>query len=114
MQRHVRGVEQADPAYETHARISRVAAGRARGGIVIEVHGLADSSEFKKAWLELGVGSDPKRWTRVAKVKRRAQPGLLGTIPAKAFKQAGPHAIRLRLATKHHGTKEAWGSIDIQ
>ena len=105
---------QADPAYETRTRISRVAAARTRGGIVIEVHGLADSSEFKKAWLELGVGSHPKRWTRVTKVKRRDQNGLLGTIPAKAFKQAGPHAIRLRLATKHHGTKEAWGSIDIQ
>ena len=105
---------QADPAYETLVRISRVGPVGRRGGIVIELSGVADSTDFKKAWLELGYGANPKKWRRVGKVKRTAEDGLLGAVEAKHFKQAGTHSIRVRLATRKHGIKEAWCNIDIE
>jgi len=104
----------ADPDYETRARISTVSAVKGRGGTAIELTGVADSTDFKKAWLELGQGALPTQWRRVAKVKRRANEGVLGSIEAREFKQTGTHSIRLMVATKAHGTHEAWSSIAIQ
>jgi len=105
---------EADPNYYTIARINKIAPAKKKGKLVIEVYGTARSSEFKKAWVELGFGEHPKKWKKVGKIRKEVKENILAEITSKEFKKKGKWSVRVVVKTKKHGTKEGWGNLNIQ
>lgn len=106
---------QADPDYYTIARIGEIAPAQIDGRVVIQVHGSSNSSDYKDAWVELGFGEEPKKWTKVSEsVPNGIRHGVLTSIDAKHITRPGKWTIRLVVKTGKNGNKEARGSLDIE
>ena len=105
----------ADPDYYTFAKINSITPVQREGALVVQVHGSADSSELREAWLELGHGKSPSKWKKVAKIpKVGIREGVLAELSPQEFNKGGTWSVRVMVKTKKHGTKEGWGTMDIQ
>jgi subtilisin family serine protease len=105
----------ADPDYYTIAKISKIAPARKEGKLLIEVYGHAESSDFDSAWVELGLGEKPGEWKKAGKeIGKNVKEGLLAEITPDVFTKGGKWSLRLIVKTKNHGTREAWGSLNIK
>ncbi|HED12808.1 MAG TPA: hypothetical protein ENI62_04015 [Gammaproteobacteria bacterium] len=104
----------ADPEFQVRASLASLTRSSLRGKPAIVVSGTAESSDFDSARLELGAGSNPKSWRRIATpITEPVTDGPLGVIPATAFSHAGTWTIRLVLQTSHHGIRESRGQLHL-
>ncbi len=103
----------ADPEYYLLALIKKVQAVQEKDKVYLEVLGTADSSNFKKARIDLGKGEEPKKWKKVAVVKKPVSQGRLGLIPATEFKKSGKWTLRLQARDKKGKVRESRASVDI-
>ena len=104
----------ADPDYETRVRVSTIAPAQVDGAVVVQVSGAADSTDFRKATVELGFGAEPKKWSTVETLSKPVKNGVLANISTSNFNQRGKWSVRVTVVTKRHGEREARGDIDIQ
>ncbi len=103
----------ADPDYYLLALIKKVHAVQKDGEVYLEVLGTADSNVFKKARIDLGKGEEPKKWKKVAVVKKPVSQGRLALIPATKFKKSGKWTLRLQARDKKGKVRESRASVDI-
>jgi subtilisin family serine protease len=86
--------------YALLAGISRVEVVQKTGAQTVRVRGLADANDFKAARIEVGVGDAPTTWTVIGPAKQSSDAdGVLGDIPATAFK--GSPIWQIRLVVSH-------------
>ena len=94
--------------YRLLAGISRVQVVQKGGQPAVRVHGIADANDFQSAFIEIGPGENPAKWTRVGAVRRNAGPdAVLGDIPGTAFKGSQAWQIRVVVTHKNGSTREA-------
>jgi subtilisin family serine protease len=94
--------------YRLLAGISRVQVVQKGGQPAVRVHGIADANDFQSAFIEIGPGENPAKWTRVGEVRRNAGPdAVLGDIPGTAFKGSQAWQIRVVVTHKDGSTREA-------
>ena len=90
------------------AGIARVEVVNKGGAQVVRVRGLADANAFKGARLEIGAGEAPTTWTVIGPAKQSTEAdGVLGEIPASAFKGAAVWQVRLVVSHGSGPTREA-------
>ncbi len=94
--------------YRLLAGISRVEVVQKGGQPAVRVHGTADANAFKSAFIEVGAGENPGKWTRVGAVRRNAGPdAVLGDVPGKALRSAKLWQIRVVVEHKNGAVREA-------
>jgi subtilisin family serine protease len=94
--------------YVLFAGISRVEVVQKAGQPAVRVHGTADANALKGAFLEVGAGDDPAKWTRIGPAQKSGgADGVLGDIPSAALK--GAKQWQIRIIVEHNGgaTREA-------
>ena len=104
----------ADPEYYLLALIKKVKAVQEKDKVYLEVLGTADSNDFKKARIDLGKGEEPKKWKKVAVVKKPVSQGRLALIPATEFKASGKWTLRLQASDKKGKVRESRATVDIE
>ncbi|MCR9277103.1 MAG: S8 family serine peptidase [Pseudomonadaceae bacterium] len=107
---------EADPGSYTLARIDRVAATAIDGQPALAVFGVADSSAFRGASIEIRRGQSD-RWRSVATVKRMPvasddAPAQLAALPAALF--SGSTQWQLRLLVESRGLPERSAMFELQ
>jgi subtilisin family serine protease len=105
----------ADPEFFIETRIHDVKAVQKDNRVLLEITGTADANKFKKAWIEIGEGENPKKWKRVSdNIKKPVLEGVLASIPAEKFK--GADQWRLKLVAEHENgrTREARFDLELQ
>lgn len=94
--------------YRLLAGISRVQVLQKGGQPAVRVHGIADANDFQSAFIEIGPGENPAKWTRVGAVRRSAGPdGVLGDVPGTKFKGSQLWQIRVVVTHKDGSMREA-------
>jgi subtilisin family serine protease len=94
--------------YRLLAGIGRVEVVQKGGQPAVRVHGIADANDFQSAFVEIGPGENPAKWTRVGAVRRTAGPdAALGDIPGTAFKGSQLWQIRVVVTHKDGSSREA-------
>jgi hypothetical protein len=94
----------ADPEFFLEARILGVWVVEKDGEPFLRVFGTADADAFRKAWIEIGSGKNPRRWKAVSKtVTRPVRDSVLDDLSADNFAGAGQWT--LRLVTEHQNGK---------
>ncbi len=100
--------------YALLAGISRVEVAQKGGAQVVRVRGLADANAFKGARIEIGQGDAPTTWTVIGPAKQSSDAdGVLGEIPASAFKGAATWQIRLVVSHGNGATREARYKLNL-
>ncbi|MGO9700862.1 MAG: S8 family serine peptidase [Xanthobacteraceae bacterium] len=93
--------------YALLAGISRVEVIQKGGAQTVRVRGLADANAFKSARIEVGAGDAPTTWTVVGAAKQSSETdGVLGEIPAAAFKGSPVWQIRLVVSHRNGASRE--------
>lgn len=111
---NVRSAMSADPDYETRVRVAAIQPAQVDGGVVVQVIGAAYSTDFKKAWIELGEGATPSKWKKVARINTAVREGVLANLAPADFSARGKWTVKVVVVTRKHGEREARGNIDIQ
>ena len=94
--------------YSLLAGVSRVEVIQKGGAQVVRVRGLADANAFKGARIEIGAGDAPTTWNVIGAAKQSSDPdGVLGEIPAAAFKGSAVWQIRLVVSHGNGASREA-------
>jgi subtilisin family serine protease len=94
--------------YALLAGISRVEVVQKGGSQIVRVRGLADANAFKAARIEVGAGDSPTTWTVIGPAKQSPEAdGVLGEIPAAAFKGSSVWQVRLVVSHGNGATREA-------
>jgi subtilisin family serine protease len=90
------------------ASINRVEVVQKGGTQSVRVHGLSDANAFKSARIEIGAGESPTTWTVIGPAKQSSDSdGVLGEIPAVAFKGSAVWQVRLVVSHSNGSTREA-------
>jgi subtilisin family serine protease len=93
--------------YALLAGISRVEVIQKGGAQTVRVRGQAEANDFKSARIEVGSGHAPTTWTVIGSAKPSSESdGVLGEIPATAFKGATVWQIRLVVSHGNGASRE--------
>ena len=94
-----------DPEFFVAAHIEGVSVVQKDGAPHVRVTGSADADRFDRAWIEIGAGENPKKWTKVSrKIKKPVRNGTLDDLEAKHF--GGAKQWTLRVITRHKNGKQ--------
>ncbi len=94
----------ADPAYFVDARLTDVGLVERGGQNFLQPLGTASANRFKRAWIEIGQGVDPKKWVKAsAEMKKGVTEGALALVDVQHFKSGGDWT--LKLVVEHHSGK---------
>ncbi len=105
----------ADPAYYVDSEIEGVQAVQTPQGLQLQVSGKAVADQFKRAWLELGVGENPVQWKRVSGVlKQPVEQGVLLNIPVEMVQGVSQWTIRLVTEHKNGSQRENRYNLKLQ
>ena len=111
----VRSAIAADPDYFVFAKIASIAPVQTGDSLMIRVRGTAASSELSEAWVELGFGENPTAWKKVGtNIAASITEGILTDIATDEFDRRGKWVVRVVVKTEREGTREGWGSLNIQ
>jgi subtilisin family serine protease len=101
--------------YFLFAGISRVEVVQKGGQPAVRVRGTADANAFKSAFLEVGAGETPDKWTRIGPAQKVSYAdGLLGDIPSEALKGAKQWQIRILVEHNDGATREARFKLSLR
>lgn len=100
-----------DPAFRIDASIDGLEVVQGESGPVVRVTGVAGADRFASARLEVGRGESPTAFTPVAEASQAS--GVLGDIPAEAFRGAAVWTVRLVVAHAGGRTREARYVLDV-
>jgi len=90
----------ADPNFFVEARINGVSVVQVDGQPHLQIDGIVNANQFKRAWIEIGAGENPQEWEKVAgDFTTPAKSGALARIAARKF--AGAKTWVLKLVTEH-------------
>jgi hypothetical protein len=75
-----------EPGFFVTAVITGVEPVETEAGTVLHIKGTIDSDGFKRAWMQIGAGTDPGAWKYVGQKRKYAiQDGVLGVVPLTEF-----------------------------
>ena len=78
-----------DPDFFVTADITGVELVDADGAQILQIKGTIDADKFKRAWMQIGSGSNPETWKFVGqKRKYPIRDGVLGYVPLAEFSGA--------------------------
>ncbi len=97
----------ADPKFFLDAVITGVAVAQEGNRTLVAVRGTAAADQFRRATIELGAGTDPTRWQRVAEVREVVPDGTLARIDATLLQSAKQWTLRLIVEHRGGQTREA-------
>ena len=97
----------ADPDSFVTATISGVEVVQSDSGPAVAVNGTVSADTLASAYIEIGSGEAPERWTRVIDSVAANQGGQIGTIAAERFRGASVWIIRLVVIGANGQRREA-------
>jgi hypothetical protein len=104
-----------DPDFSVTAEISQVQV--PDGGRVgtVFVNGTVDANEFKRAWMQVGPGENPRTWTFVGpKHKFPVRSGTIGLVPGSVFAGGGLWQIVVNVEHRNGVVKRAAYSVTFE
>lgn len=98
----------ADPKFFVEAHIDGLRTVKKSGKLVVEVSGTVDADRFKRAWIEIGKGKDPKSWKKVSKpIGKPVRKSVLDDLNAEEFRGAKEWTMRVITEHKNGARREA-------
>lgn len=96
-----------DPAELIEAGITGVSVVQGDAGPAIAIEGTASATRFAQAYLEIGAGEEPSRWSTRTPLGEAVRAGRLGQIPASAFRGSAVWILRLVVRGTNGQEREA-------
>lgn len=96
----------ADPDNFITATIKGVEVVKSKAGTALAINGTISASGLKQAYIDIGAGEKPTKWTRVLDGLQPSATGELGQVPAAKFQGSTVWIIRLTVIGSDGKTRE--------